>query len=338
MLVDLRLVHNVVDFIVCFFAAAANALLISLILTRTTKDFKPYSRLLLWCSIVDMLYALTPFSSPRIIVSHGSFFILADGLMHHFGINLNAFCILLVLVVVALAMFCVVIQFIFRYFLLCRGRSLSDKEMGAFYLVAVIFSIIVWLGSVWCTSPFEEKMREHAWKLQEDSMWANDMPNFVVFSIDDPKTIILISAAVAFSLIISGIVIFVNIAIARQLRDVQKLSPQTAKMQRQLTKVLMTQVTIPVISFCFPFLGFIVSVIISAAEQTSTNVTIVACMISASICILNPIATIYLVPQYRKAVESFICARKIMPNFGGSQQIKMVTPSVQSCPTKSRSK
>ncbi|KAI1713185.1 serpentine type 7TM GPCR chemoreceptor srd domain-containing protein [Ditylenchus destructor] len=293
MAMDLRLVHNVGDFVICLTSDAANALLIFLILTRTTKDFKPYSRLLLWCSIVDMLYTLTPFISP--------------------------------------------VSFFGQRVLLLIARTLSNKEMGAIYLVAVIFSIFVWLSSVWCASPFEEKMREHAWKLQEDSMWANDMPNFVVFSINDPKTIVFVSATVVFSLVTSGIVIFVNIAIGRQLRDVQNMSPQTAKMQRQLTKVLMAQVTIPVISFCFPLFGFFVSIIISVAEQTFTSVTIIACMISASTCILNPVAAIYLVPQYRKAVESFICARK--SHSGGSQQVKMVTPPVQSSsPTNSSAK
>ncbi|KAI1708330.1 serpentine type 7TM GPCR chemoreceptor str domain-containing protein [Ditylenchus destructor] len=242
MVVDLRFTHDVMDFFVSTVSVAANALLVYLILTRTTKEFKPYGRLLLGCAIVDMLYGLAPFTAPRIVVSHGSFFMVTDGLMHHLGLKLNAFFILFALVVVTLSLFCVVLQFIFRYFLLCRSRSLSNREMGAFYLIAVICSIIGWLASVWCASPFEEKMRENAWKLKEDHLWAEDMPNFIVFNIDDPKTILFVSVSCLVSCATSGIVIFVNVAIARQLRDVRKMSPQTVKMQRQLTKVLMTQV------------------------------------------------------------------------------------------------
>lgn len=55
-----------------------------------------------------------------------------------------------------------------------------------------------------------------------------------------------------------------------------------------------------------PIIGGIAAIFAADFVHNSVNVTILCCMSTSTIAVLNPIATIYFVPAYRKAIIAWI--------------------------------
>ncbi|KAH7713965.1 hypothetical protein AAVH_18699 [Aphelenchoides avenae] len=119
----LRTIHNIADFFTFSLSFGANILLIWLILFKTTREFKIYSRVLTLSALSDAMFALLSIvGSPRIIISHNTLFLIADGFHHYLGYASATYVLALTVFVTHCVMHCTAIQFLFRYFLLCRFR------------------------------------------------------------------------------------------------------------------------------------------------------------------------------------------------------------------------
>lgn len=64
-------VHRLSEFAAALFSYVANLLLIALMITRTPRDLKVYSRILLLNCIIDMVFTTTSFILEVVGIKHG---------------------------------------------------------------------------------------------------------------------------------------------------------------------------------------------------------------------------------------------------------------------------
>ncbi|KAH7716007.1 7TM GPCR protein [Aphelenchoides avenae] len=244
MAVTLRTFHNIADLGTFVLSFGANLLLLWLVTFKTSKEFRAYSRVLTLSAIMDALFALLgPIASPRLIISHDSLFIISDGFYHLFDYPVGAYVVALTGPLALCVLHSAAIQFLYRYFLLCRSRQLSGRDIGILYVIVTLLTGLSYAVFVWAASPIMIKSADNMWKLKEDPLWAEDTPVFIAYSQDDPRTKILIATIAAMFLLDVVCISFASYRIQSFLNEARRtMSRHTAKAHGQMTKVLYGQV------------------------------------------------------------------------------------------------
>ncbi|KAH7684529.1 hypothetical protein AAVH_40963 [Aphelenchoides avenae] len=188
-----------------------------------------------------------------------------------------------------------------------RERPLTSRDVGMLCAAVLVLSAVAYAVFVWAASPAEAIAQENAWKLTSDPMWANDTPAFLAFTYGETKSNVLIAIMVLQGSMDFWCLVYTSYRIQQFLNEARKaMSMQTANMHSQMTRVLYGQAFIPFIALCMPVLGAFVSMMAGDFVHAQVNVTMICCMSTTAICVLNPVATIYFVPAYRNTVLAWV--------------------------------
>ncbi|EYC02897.1 hypothetical protein Y032_0097g3005 [Ancylostoma ceylanicum] len=206
------------------------------------------------------------------------------------------------------------LHFVYRYFLVCRPTQMKpfDRPYIVFWAIPVVtWGFIYGFITFYCFCANEEFYRYAQYSVSEKlGRDIRDLSFFCVFiyEVVAQKTTVYwkptmgLFAIVVMMLFTLVIMIVCGVKIVLQLRKVA-MSAKTISIQHQLLRALITQAIIPFLMSYIPrFLMFFFVIMGYPPLRIYTFVPLVV----ASYTVLDPIATIYFIHEYRAAVMKIV--------------------------------
>ncbi|KAI6185513.1 Serpentine receptor class delta-18 [Aphelenchoides besseyi] len=297
----LRFYHSVFEFVIGTLAYILNVLLIYMALYKSTKYMKSYSALIILNSSVDIIFNTINIVVQVVVDMKEGALVFVNGyflenipqpyasMLH----NLWMFGLLLSVVNVP-------VQFLFRYLILVKNRTLNGLELlGVISVPTVFIAIHCYYGATVAYLTSDEERIKMLPSLQNDPLWFNDVPIFS-FGFVRNRAVQIDFCGTQGVVVISYIVIFwTGREIYNKLKSNEKIMSRATRLaQAQLTKILLIESMIP-ISTCFPITYCIFTV------SYGINIPLVGLAMStmaSTIPLVNSICIIFIVPSYRQFI------------------------------------
>ncbi|KAI1711594.1 serpentine type 7TM GPCR chemoreceptor srd domain-containing protein [Ditylenchus destructor] len=282
-----------------------NALLIYLVLRRSAKEMKVYSRILFQTCFID-LYMITVIAlvQPIYVVYNGFNTMIADGPSKDFPHPYNFFFMMAWFWGLFFSILSNCVPFVYRYFLLCELKQMSLK-LYAFLLFLLAFLVLIFVaGFTWAAFPGEAEMGVMREAHESYAKYMNIDPGSDEFSIilimrtDSIRWLLSCAYILTVQTVCYTIIIYCGFKIKEFVkRSTESCGRQNAAndVNRQLSFILMLQTSLPVAEATFVLVCMITSMLPNKYVYFIGFGTMPMHWIPA----LNPLITIVVVKPYR---------------------------------------
>ncbi|KAE9556403.1 hypothetical protein FO519_000443 [Halicephalobus sp. NKZ332] len=309
----LMTIHQLSDLIAGSVSIVLNSILIYLIIMRTTRELRIYSRILIQNAVIDLVFTIiTMITQAQIDFDKGVILMMMAGPFRH-SPNPVAFHLINVWIIGLFS--CVMflpIPFIYRYFAVCKNYVLSRIQYLLLLFLAFMISFLYTCLHAWAFWPsgneskFTYMIDHDFWK---DS--AGRLPVFVASDIKEGRIIILVSCTMMMGGTSYFLVILFNMLIYRKLAKMRgTMSSKTREVHRQLSNVLKWQALVPFV-ICVTPLTFVF--VLCALGVRTAGKGIILTLLVTWIPVMNPLSAIIFVKQYRKVFTRTVIVKLICP-------------------------
>ncbi|CAB04536.1 Serpentine receptor class r-10 [Caenorhabditis elegans] len=294
-----------------------NSILMYMIRKKTTKQLGSYVYLMLSFSIFELVFSTVDvLNQPMIFVNEGEFLFFSTNPLHlhktvakHFNL-INFACSGIIISLLA-------IHFFYRYLAVCNNQAwLQHFEMPKFF---IWISIFVLFGLEWYLATlFLGEAKDTVCEVDIDALveYYKVDPLTTVFvgikyhvttapgTIFCGKSILLAVILLKIVVISCSIVTYCGIRIWREISIKKRVvSRRTLDMQRQFFRALVVQTLIPIFLLYLPLATMLLAPILMA-NLHKIDVIIQFCFVFYPI--LDPIAVLIIVRDYRRAIRNFL--------------------------------
>uniref|UniRef100_A0A914Q7U5 Uncharacterized protein n=2 Tax=Panagrolaimus davidi TaxID=227884 RepID=A0A914Q7U5_9BILA len=283
-----------------------NFILLYLIITKTPFQLSAYRRILLQNCIVDIFYnSAMLFTRTSTDAKNGNFFMIYSSPFGPWPISLIYIPLVYWIFGIILTLTTLPVQFVYRYFLLVKNINLSNKQYASLLSLSFISTGLYTIFAVLVMAPNEKTYREKGKLLTNDPYYPKTVLSGYVTS-DIAEWPLFFEFLFCYSLaFISYIIIaWTSFKTWRYLKAMENhMTLQTREANRQITKTLFMQATLPVFACIIP-----ITTIVSMTFL-KTNIDgfgLIVSLLWAWIPIVNTIVTICAVKSYRTAVLKII--------------------------------
>ncbi|KAI1695153.1 serpentine type 7TM GPCR chemoreceptor srd domain-containing protein [Ditylenchus destructor] len=315
-------VHEINCWLVVTVGTVLNALLIWLVLTKSVKEMKIYSKVLLQTCVIDLLMILLVLLiQPIYVVFEGYNVLLSNGLLKNASPPYNFILMLIWFFGACFSTISSCVPFIYRYLLLCRLKNLTLLTYFKLLLPWLFFDLI-FVGGIICAA-YTDQMR--CQKLEDINNSLNlflngkDTDSILTLtllietrSIPWAITVVYIIGVEAVCYII---IVVCGLKIRHTVGRAQRISlhnPRIIEVNRQLNYVLAAQSLLPLLEMALSILCLLTSVLSNSSDDL--YFISYATLFMHYKAVLNPLITILMIPPYR----NFITRRKRIDNFSSS--------------------
>ncbi|KAI1697786.1 serpentine type 7TM GPCR chemoreceptor str domain-containing protein [Ditylenchus destructor] len=283
---------------------AANVILVALILSEKNEVLKSYSRILLLNCVVDVIYTLACATNVlQFEIYNGYFMFINNGFFKDAPMSLLYFLGWFWSWACGLAIYAIPFMFYYRYNLICKGETLTMQKFFLALLMPIIaptFDAFVLTSSFWGMRDrrelfCQEFLNHPVWVMPNEGI-----PSNCLLSGDRTDIwLLLFCIGVCFKgTSVYGTTIWFGMNIHRAMKESnKKASRKTIKMQSQLTRILVIQATLPLLTAVMPCMVMLALIVFKI------NVRGAGLCISGMLSwipVVNPLSSIFLVSNYRK--------------------------------------
>ncbi|CAD5233499.1 unnamed protein product [Bursaphelenchus xylophilus] len=283
-----------------------NGFVVYMAMTTRNRVMRSYCWVVLMSMFADIIYVLANMTSMMVVeVKGGLMYFLTLGPFSH-GSNLTGKVMgSLSLTVLYMVIATLGIQFIYRYYALCK-TPLTLTQFSLIYLAVTVYCVIdAAIGGF----IFDGEDVERTRMIQEHPMYMHDTPTYMIV---DPKNPIH-SVHVVFSQLIVVVVYVVVIYTSRKINEKLKeasagMSKPTRDAQRQLNRVMVLQATYPAIIVGCPV------IVATVFAQLHLDVLWCGLYLAPSVSLIpiaNALTMILVIPTFRRRLLNCPLSRKI---------------------------
>ncbi|KAI1717185.1 serpentine type 7TM GPCR chemoreceptor srd domain-containing protein [Ditylenchus destructor] len=298
-------VHQINSYICLVSGITLNSLLIWLIWKKTNGGVRRYSFILLQGCIVDLIYLiLASIVQPVILINGGDVLFSQFGIFRYFSRSVNCITIYIWIYAFNFTKFSPLIQFYYRYLVICRERQVSWTNLLPSLLLIILLPFIV---AALCSLANDDTPESFQ---QIEDIFHASQNNYSVALFFPQRSNILLWAACAiivFDFIVYKLVIWLAYKIWCTLRiSLNQITTESRSqvLNKQINFALLVQVFVPVIVSSIP-------VIYLAHSAITKSGVVTICQLMTIplhwIPVLNPISTILIIKQYSSSLK---CCRK----------------------------
>ncbi|KAI6212903.1 7TM GPCR, serpentine receptor class j (Srj) family-containing protein [Aphelenchoides besseyi] len=297
----LRFYHSIFEFVIGIISYILNGTLIYMALYKSTKYMKSYSAIIILNSSVDIIFNTINIVVQVVVdMKDGGLYFFSGYFVENIPQPYASYMHNLWMFGLLLSVVNVPVQFLFRYLILVKNKTLNGLELlGVMLVPAVLIAIHCYYGATVAYSITDEERNELLPSLQNDPLWFHDVPVFSHGFVKN-RPVQIDFCGTQGVVVISYIVIFwTGRAIYNKLKSSEKIMSRPTRLaQAQLTKILLIESMIP-ISTCFPITYCIFTV------SYGINIPLVGlsmATMASSIPLVNAICIIFIVPSYRRFI------------------------------------
>ncbi|KAH7694896.1 7TM GPCR protein [Aphelenchoides avenae] len=288
-----------------------NALLASLVLFRTSRRLRSYSKVLLFNCITDTIFATSSLLVKlHVDIRSGVLFASLHGILERetFAENYTVSTIWIAVTYYTVAS--TAVPLVYRYFAVCRNRHLGALEVATLIAAVVAGSSFVPLTMELFSRPAGEVITTEMATYADIGTCENrhDIPYFSIVSFS--ASMMLPLTASSFVVTVSySVIIVCSYKIWHHVKHSAMMSNRMLAIQSQLNRVLLLQALLPLILNVAP-LSATFLVLIFRAEGLG-RVIVTTTSVLAWIPALNPLLAICFVKQYRQEILNLFRRTKI---------------------------
>ncbi|EYC36708.1 hypothetical protein Y032_0864g2753 [Ancylostoma ceylanicum] len=311
---DVKAFLTIASTILFVLAVILNTLFIYIVSTKTRNDIGAYKHMMICFAVCNIAYSSAEFvSKPAIFIYGNSYMAYSNGFVAHAQPwGFLSLCLFIAMYGMNTAV--LALHFVYRYFIICRPneRVLFDQPYVLLWAIPVMtWGFIYGFITFHCFCASEEFYNYAQHSVQQRlGRDIRELSFFCVFTyevVNSSTTIywkptIGLFAIVMMMIFTFAIMVLCGIKLIRQLRKVA-MSPKTISVQKQLLRALITQAVIPFfMSYTPRFLMFFFVIMGYPPLGIYAFVPLIVTMYT----VLDPIAIIFFIHEYRNAVVKII--------------------------------
>ncbi|KAH7714843.1 hypothetical protein AAVH_17791 [Aphelenchoides avenae] len=225
-------------------SCVANAVLAVLLIRERNEVMRPYSRVLLLNCFLDCLYTVVcMIVEVEIEINEGYYIFVINGLPKDWPYQAQVFAVACWNATISITGFVASIEFIFRYFLVVKGRLLNIKQiLGLCTIVALCSLADAVCYALACVAVPQQQ--EMFGRLMDDPMWVTDGHPPVFIGADKDSMFFKAFVAIVTVCDVSVLIIMAltSLATLKALKSSRfTLSPKVKKMQAQMNRIMLAE-------------------------------------------------------------------------------------------------
>lgn len=256
-LYKLRYYHAIFEFMVGSLSFIINFLLIYLALYKSTIYMKIYKKMLILNCCVDLIYnSIFMVTQVSVDMKNGGMFFMNGYFLEQvpqpYAIQLQMFWLWGLFLSVAnipgqlclqFVLSTVLVQFLFRYCILCRNRVLTTKELLIIMgILSIIIGVHCWYGTIaWYVT--DERRKELLPILTKDPLWNKDPPVFSQGYVTNIPSVFHFFCSQVLVILAYICIMVTRMKIQQKLKATRAImSTKTLQAQAQLNRILLIEV------------------------------------------------------------------------------------------------
>ncbi|KAI6193516.1 hypothetical protein M3Y96_01025900 [Aphelenchoides besseyi] len=321
---ELHTVFQVNCLCASFFGFALNLLLLFLISYKTPSAMRSYARIMRIHVITDLLYDFAIlFTGVHPVPIGGKVYLITQGFYTHTDISVTRYICTWYFWEILIAIALLPIDFFYRFKSVCHNTELQSRTI---YIQVFFAYFITWLHAFPNSFNYLEigprtETAEFTSELQRFELFntTDGVPSYGVTVLGGTKALsnfifILLLNAFAYT-VITYTSIRIFYALKHNANKIQ--NSKAAELQRQVTRILALQASVPLLIICVPTIGI---VFLALAHIDVPRAGAIYVSILSWLSAVKPAATIAVVPRYRNYVKT-----KLFGNNASVHPIKGLT-------------
>uniref|UniRef100_A0AC34QWH9 Uncharacterized protein n=1 Tax=Panagrolaimus sp. JU765 TaxID=591449 RepID=A0AC34QWH9_9BILA len=228
------------------------------------------------------------------------------------------------------------VQFFYRYLMIVRRIEITVSQNVAMLFLAFIGALFYYLLAVFVfwPGPNAHSYEPMAALLRQDPIYGENLPIFVVASIDEWRLRTLFSYAYFLTIVTYAIIIFASFSVWRYLKNMEnEITIQIQDSNHQITRTLFIQAFIPCV-ICLVPVAVVVTVTVFHGNVPGLTSGLI--WIWSIIPVANPTCTILSINNYKKCVikAGFHVYHRIRKLLNKSYEFPMANPNTTSSANK----
>ncbi|CAD5233503.1 unnamed protein product [Bursaphelenchus xylophilus] len=281
-----------------------NGWVVYLVFTTKNRVMRSYSWVILMSMMGDLIYTGLNFITMMTVeVKGGKLVFLTMGLFEHYGYPYNLIMGCLWLAGMYTTILTLGMQFIYRYFALCRN-GLTPWEFGSIYCVGLIICLCDGFVGFFI---FDGISLEATKLLQEHPMYKEDTPGYAILDPTKPAALAHTFCSQLIIVFVYVVIYFTGKRISRKLNDAAgDMSSSTKDAQKQLNRVMILQAAYPGLIVALPI------VIATVLAQFRFDVLWCGMYLAPSISLIpiaNSVTILFFIPSFRRRILGGIQSR-----------------------------
>ncbi|CAD5233497.1 unnamed protein product [Bursaphelenchus xylophilus] len=282
-----------------------NSIVVYMAMTTRNRVIGSFCYVVIMSLISDIIYAAANVISMMVVeVKGGLLYFITLGPFSHSGYPYNFLMCSIYLAGLYMVFFSIGLQFIYRYFALCRSHLTIFQFSMLFVATTAYCALEAFTGFL----VFDGETPEGTELIREHPMYMHDTPTYIIVDPRKPAAKLHILSTQLNVIFMYIVIFYTGRKINSKLREASKsMSQSTKNAQRQLTRVMVLQAVYPTIIICIPTM---VATVFTQLRMDAAWAGLYMVPCATLVPFVNSVTLLLVIPSFRRRFFGSLPFRK----------------------------